>query len=101
MSTPGKREMAEKLSAEIGAMSVGVIARAEMHTPTSVTDEALSEVQNLGADCLLAIGGGLTIGLGKALAWRTGLPQVVLPTTYAGSEATPVLGQTEGAARPL
>ncbi|MBV8399756.1 MAG: maleylacetate reductase, partial [Acetobacteraceae bacterium] len=35
-------------------------------------------------------------GLGKAIALRTDLPQVVIPTTYAGSEATPILGETEG-----
>ena len=44
----------------------------------------------------MALGGGSSIGLSKALALRTGLPQVVVPTTYAGSEATPILGQTEG-----
>lgn len=41
------------------------------------------------------IGGGSTTGLGKAIAYRTDLPQVVIPTTYAGSEMTPILGQTE------
>ena len=47
------------------------------------------------ADCLLSLGGGSTTGLGKALALRTDLPQIVVPTTYAGSEGTPILGQTE------
>ncbi|WP_369818241.1 maleylacetate reductase [Novosphingobium sp. ST904] len=46
------------------------------------------------ADCLVAIGGGSTTGLGKAIALRTDLPQIVIPTTYAGSEATPILGET-------
>jgi alcohol dehydrogenase class IV len=59
-----------------------------------VTEEALGQVEALGADCLVAVGGGSTTGLAKALAARTGLPQIVLPTTYAGSEVTPVLGET-------
>ena len=46
------------------------------------------------ADCTVAIGGGSTIGLGKAIALRTDLPQIAVPTTYAGSEATPILGET-------
>lgn len=61
-----------------------------------VRHDIAAEVERLGADCLVAIGGGSTVGLAKALALRTDLPQIVLPTTYAGSEATPVLGETEG-----
>lgn len=95
LSTPGKAAMAEALAADIGALAAGIVPLAEMHTPVPVTEAALREVKRIGADCLVAIGGGSTVGLGKALALRTGLPQIVLPTTYAGSEATPVLGQTE------
>ncbi len=40
------------------------------------------------------MGGGSTTGLGKAIALRTDVPQIVIPTTYAGSEATPILGET-------
>src|SRR6185437_14486770 len=47
------------------------------------------------ADGVVSIGGGSTIGLGKAIALRTDLPQIVLPTTYAGSEMTPILGETK------
>jgi maleylacetate reductase len=96
LSTPGKSAMAEALASDMGALAAGLVPLAKMHTPVAVTEQALVEVRRLGADCLVSIGGGSTIGLGKALAIRTGLPQIVLPTTYAGSEATPVLGQTEG-----
>ena len=50
-------------------------------------------------DGLVAVGGGSTIGLAKAIALRTGLPQVAIPTTYAGSEMTDILGETEGGAK--
>jgi alcohol dehydrogenase class IV len=52
--------------------------------------------QRLGADCAVAIGGGSTTGLGKAIALDSGLPIIAIPTTYAGSEMTPVYGITEG-----
>jgi len=66
-----------------------------MHTPTVVTNEALELVAQFGVDGIIAIGGGSTTGLAKAIALRTDLPQIILPTTYAGSEMTPILGETQ------
>jgi alcohol dehydrogenase class IV len=80
----------------LGDRAVGLSTDAAMHTPVEVTEKVLREVARAEADCLVSLGGGSTTGLGKALALRTDLPQVVIPTTYAGSEATPILGQTEG-----
>jgi maleylacetate reductase len=82
----------ETVRAELGSMALGVFSQATMHTPIEITEAGLRAAK--GADCIVAIGGGSTIGLAKAIALRTDLPQIVLPTTYAGSEATPVLGQT-------
>jgi maleylacetate reductase len=80
----------------LGNRAVGLSTEAAMHTPVEVTEKVLRDVVRAEADCLVSLGGGSTTGLGKALALRTDLPQVVIPTTYAGSEATPILGQTEG-----
>ncbi|MHA7778034.1 maleylacetate reductase [Roseibium sp. M-1] len=96
LSTPHQEQDAAALSDRLGALSVGVFAKAAMHTPVDVTEEAMETVRSSGADCVVALGGGSTTGLGKAIAYRTDLPQVVIPTTYAGSEVTPILGQTEG-----
>jgi maleylacetate reductase len=68
-----------------------------MHTPVEVTERALAAFRDAGADCVVALGGGSTIGLGKAIATRTGADQLVIPTTYAGSEMTDILGETAGA----
>ena len=95
LSTPPQSSSALDLAAALNDMSAGVFSRTAMHTPVEVTENALRHVQEINADCLIAIGGGSTTGLGKAIAHRTGLPQIVIPTTYAGSEATPILGQTE------
>ena len=74
----------------------GLYSNATMHTPENITEEAMKVARELKADCVVSVGGGSTIGLGKAIAYRTDLPQIVVPTTYAGSEATPILGQTAG-----
>ena len=69
-----------------------------MHTPVDVTEAALSIVRAEGCDGTIALGGGSSTGLGKAIAFRTDLPQLVVPTSYAGSEMTNILGETaEGA----
>lgn len=96
LATPHQKTDAEALSERLGASSVGVFAGAVMHTPIEVTEKALKVVEDTEADCVVSLGGGSTTGLGKAIAYRTDLPQVVIPTTYAGSEVTPILGQTEG-----
>lgn len=90
---------AEALAAEtagaLGPLAAGVFAGARMHTPTEVTARALAALGAAEADLIVAIGGGSAIGLGKALAVRTDLDQIAIPTTYAGSEMTALLGETE------
>ncbi len=68
-----------------------------MHVPVEVADRAREAAAAYGVDALVSVGGGSTTGLAKAVALTTGLPIVAVPTTYAGSEATPVWGLTEGA----
>lgn len=65
-----------------------------MHTPTNITNKAIEYVKSVKADSVVSIGGGSTIGLGKAISIRTGLPHICIPITYAGSEMTPILGKT-------
>ncbi|WP_421726198.1 maleylacetate reductase [Bauldia sp.] len=95
LSTPGRAVEAEAVAETLGERAAGVFAGARMHTPIDVTEHALAVLREKRADSIVSFGGGSTIGLGKALAYRTDLPQVAIPTTYAGSEVTPILGQTE------
>nr|WP_255599377.1 maleylacetate reductase [Hasllibacter sp. MH4015] len=95
LTTPHQSDLGLELAEILGPMAAGIFSKAAMHTPTDVTAEALSHLQDAGADSVLSVGGGSTIGLGKAISLRTGARQIALPTTYAGSECTPILGQTE------
>lgn len=96
LSTPQQAESAASLAQDLGAHCVGTFTKAAMHTPVEVTAEAVQVAETAGADCVISLGGGSTTGLGKAIGLRAHLPQIAIPTTYAGSEATPILGETAG-----
>ncbi len=95
LSTPEQQDLAARVVDHLSNRAAGIFSEAAMHTPVEVTEAALARVKDLDADSVVAVGGGSTTGLGKAIASRTGLPHLVLPTTYAGSEVTPVLGETD------
>ena len=99
LSTPAQAGAATEMASQLGGLAAGVFTGAAMHTPVEVTAGALVQAVAMKADCVVSLGGGSTIGLGKAIAYRTDLPQIVVPTTYAGSEVTPILGQTEDGAK--
>ena len=95
LATPEQRKDAEAASQRLGEMSAGVYAEAVMHVPIETARKAREEAARLDADCYVAVGGGSTVGLGKAIALESGLPILAVPTTYAGSEMTPIYGITE------
>ena len=101
LTGPRQAALARKVRGLLTPLAVGEFTAAAPQTPVEVTRQALAAVRELGADCLVAVGGGSVTGLAKALSLRTGLPQIVVPTTYAGSEATPVLGETENGVKTI
>ena len=96
LSTPEQRQSGVDMVARLGARAVGLFDRAVMHVPIETAQAAREEAQRLGADCCVAVGGGSTTGLAKAIALVSTLPILAVPTTYAGSEMTPIWGITEG-----
>ena len=96
LSTPEQRAAADDIAARLGQRCAGVFDRAVMHVPIETARSARETAARLDADCAVAIGGGSTTGLGKAIALESSLPILAIPTTYAGSEMTPIWGITEG-----
>ncbi len=97
LSTPEQADSARRIAELLGARSAGVFAEARMHVPIETARAAREAARRLGADCAVAIGGGSTTGLGKAIALEAdpGFAILAIPTTYAGSEMTPIYGFTE------
>lgn len=96
LSTPGRSGSVKRIAAMLGAKLAGIYDKAVMHVPVEVAEDARRVAKELGADCCVAIGGGSTVGLGKAIALTTSMPVLCVPTTYSGSEMTTILGMTEG-----
>ncbi|MDO8434732.1 MAG: maleylacetate reductase [Candidatus Binatus sp.] len=96
LSTPEQSGEARSIAERLGEKSTGVFAKAAMHVPIETAESARDEAKRLGADCCVAVGGGSTTGLAKAIALVSELPIIAIPTTYAGSEMTPIWGLTQG-----
>ena len=95
-----EQEATGKLVADaLGSRAAGVLPEARMHVPVEVAHRARALATEFGADGCVAVGGGSAVGLGKAIALEHGLPVIAVPTTYAGSEMTPIWGLTDGGAK--
>ena len=95
LCTPEQQELAERIAKIVGTRAAGIYPKVAMHVPAEIAAEAVAKAALLGADCAVAVGGGSTTGLGKAIALQSGLTILAIPTTYAGSEMTPIYGITE------
>lgn len=96
LCTPQQRDQAQVVADRLKTRCVGIFDRAVMHVPIETAREAREQARALEADCAVAVGGGSTTGLGKAIALESSLPILAIPTTYAGSEMTPIYGLTQG-----
>src|SRR5712671_1114695 len=97
IATPGSgARLGARVAELLGGRSAGVHAGAVIHVPRAVAEAGLAAAKAARADGVVAAGGGSAIGLAKIIARDTGLPIIALPTTYSGSEATPIWGTSEG-----
>lgn len=95
ISTPQQLALAADVAERLGDIAIGIYDKAVMHVPIETVNDVMRMVSELHVDGCVAIGGGSTVGLAKAIALKTALPIVTIPTTYAGSEMTPVWGMTQ------
>jgi len=95
LCTPEQRATGISIVERLGSRAAGLFDQAAMHVPIEIAQAAREEARSLNADCSVAIGGGSTTGLAKAIALTSSLPILAIPTSYAGSEMTPIWGLTE------
>jgi maleylacetate reductase len=96
IATERERALIEEISTPFSNTIAGIFTNVKSHVPVEVAEEARELARRLKADCLLSLGGGATTGMAKAIALAEPLPIITVPTTYAGSEMTPIWGLTAG-----
>ena len=96
VATPGSGARLGQRLVELWARAAGLHAQAVIHVPKPVADAGLAAARAAKADGLIAAGGGAAIGLAKIIARDLSVPILAVPTTYSGSEATPIWGTSEG-----
>lgn len=90
------RSWGDKLVAWIGDRIVGQIDDVRPHVPVEDAENARRLARSTRANAIVTIGGGSATGLGKAVALDVPIAILAVPTTYAGSEMTPIWGLTGG-----
>lgn len=95
ISTPSKQAEAEAVVKALGSRLVDHFNEEAPHVRIEVAQAVRLRAKASAADSIVALGGGSTIGLAKAVAVEQQLPIIAVPTTYSGSEVTPIYGMTE------
>lgn len=83
------------LARSLGALAMGVVEGTRQHVPRADVDRLVGTVDACDADVVVALGGGSTVGLAKAVALERPISVAAVPTTYSGSEMTPIWGVTD------
>jgi maleylacetate reductase len=96
IAASAERALADELVSPLGARVAGTFGDVRPHVPLEVAQAARHAARDVRADCLISVGGGSTTGAAKAVALELGIPIAAIPTTYAGSEMTPIYGITDG-----
>lgn len=82
------------IKASLGDSLVAVFDQVQPHVQDVQVKEALGLAAENNVDAVIGMGGGSPIGMAKAIGFQTHVPIIAIPTTYAGSEMTPVYGIT-------
>src|SRR5438093_1191924 len=94
ITDPATKPVADELAEALGERFVAAFSDVQLHVPLEAVEALRDLSRERGADCIVTVGGGSTTGYGKAIALESEVPTIAVPTTYAGSEMTPIYGIT-------
>jgi maleylacetate reductase len=96
IADPHDEERLDDFRALLGELCVASFTDIVQHVPRAKASAATSLAREFSIDATVSLGGGSATGFSKAVALELGTPQLCVPTTYAGSELTPIWGISEG-----
>src|SRR5919106_569351 len=95
------KAVGDRIADDLGDRCAGRLDEVRQHVPEELAATARRTAVEARADGVVTVGGGSAIGLGKAIAVNPDTPGrrgrvtvVAVPTTYSGSEMTPIFGVT-------
>jgi alcohol dehydrogenase class IV len=91
------KDAADELADSLGSHVIRRVSEVVQHVPVELADAVSSVARGERIDVVVCVGGGSATGLAKAVALRHDVRILAVPTTYAGSEMTPIWGLTAGA----
>ena len=95
VATPGRSSVTARARDLLGDHVVEIFDRAVVHVPQEIALISRERAAESKANVIVALGGGSAIGVAKAIALTSSMPIVAVPTTYGGSEMTPIWGMTQ------
>jgi maleylacetate reductase len=94
VTTPGRSGLGDRVASLLGDRCAGLWPEAVSQVPIELARRGRQAARDVGADCIVSVGGGAAVGLGKGISLELGLPIIAIPTTYSGSEVTGFCGIT-------
>ncbi|MCP4318039.1 MAG: maleylacetate reductase [Hyphomicrobiales bacterium] len=94
LASARQRAAIPSIDEKLKGVVAGTFERISAHAEVDLHDQVIETGRGLDIDGTVAIGGGSAIGLAKAIALELNVPIAAVPTTYSGSEMTPIWGVT-------
>lgn len=102
-----KTDLVGRLETLLGTRWAGTNNGIRQHVPSQTVRAAVAQAREVGADAIIAFGGGSPIDAAKIVALelledgqpQTAMPQIAISTTLSAGEFTPFAGITDEATR--
>ena len=87
-------ELIQSVGESLFGLVVASFDKVAQHVPAEQAAVAVELAKRCNVDAVVTVGGGSATGFGKAVSLECDVRHLAVPTTYSGSEMTPIWGMT-------